>query len=54
MVLIFDMHNDSNVALFLKLGDVVSPHGSKIKNWRFSSYSNFGDENHRFHSPAGK
>ena len=49
-----DMPNaDSNVALFRTVGGVGGPHGSKMKNWTFCSYGNFGDKNHRFHLPAG-
>ena len=33
-------------------GGVVGQHGDKIKNWRFCSYGNFGDKNHRFHLHA--
>ena len=33
-----DMPNDSNVALFWATGDVVGPHGGKVKNWRCFSY----------------
>ena len=46
------MPNDSNFALFWTMGGVVGPHGGKMKNWRFYSYGNFGDKNHRFHLPA--
>ena len=37
---------------FWSMGGVVGPHGDKMKNWRFYSYGNFGDKNHRFHLPA--
>ena len=47
-----DMLNDGNFALSWRIGDVVGPHGEKMKNWRFCSYGNFGDKNHRFHLPA--
>ena len=46
------MPNDSIVALFWAVGVVVGPHGGKMKNWRFCSYGNFGDKNHRFRLPA--
>ena len=46
------MLNDGNLALFLDNGGVVGPHGDKMKNWRFCSYGNFGDKNHRFYLPA--
>ena len=29
---------------FWTVGGVVGPHGSKMKNWRFCSYGNFGDK----------
>ena len=47
-----DMTNDSNCALFWRVGDVVGPHGGNMKNWRFCNYGNFGDKNHHFHLPA--
>ena len=31
---------------------VVGPYGGNMKNWRFCTYGNFGDKNHRFHLPA--
>ena len=46
-----DMLNTGNFALFLTLGGVVSPHGDKMKNWRFCSYGAFG-EKHRLYLPA--
>ena len=48
----FDMLNDGNFALFSGNGGVVGPHGGQMKNWRFCSYGNFGDKNHRFHLPT--
>ena len=47
-----DMPNDSNFALFWAIGDVVGPHGGKMKNCRCFSRGNFGDKNHCFHLPA--
>ena len=43
-----DMPNGSNFALFWTVEGAVGPHGSDIKNWRFCSYGNFEDKNHRF------
>ena len=48
----FEMLNDGNVALFREMGVVVGPYGGKMKIWRFCSYGNFEDKNHRFHLPA--
>ena len=48
----YDTLNDGNFALFWTMGGVVSPNGDIMKNWRFCSYGNFGDKNHRFHLPA--
>ena len=39
-----DMPNGSNIDLFWAIGDVVGPHGAKMKNYRFCSYGNFGDK----------
>ena len=47
-----DMPNGSNFTFFWTVGGIVGPHGSKMKNWRFCSYGNFGDKNHRFHLPT--
>ena len=47
-----DMTNNSTFALFWAAGDVVGPHGGKMKNWRFCNYGNFADKNHRFDLPA--
>ena len=41
-----------NLFSFWAVGDVVGPHGGKMKNWRFCNYGNFGDKNHRFDLPA--
>ena len=46
------MPNDSNFALFWSMGGFVGPHGGKMKNWRFCSYGNLGENNHRLHLPA--
>ena len=46
------MQNNSTFTLFRTMGGVVGPLGGKMKNWRFYSYGNFGDKNHRFHLPA--
>ena len=48
----FGMLNGDKFALFLGNGGVVGLHGGEMKNWRFCSYGNFGDKNHRFHLPA--
>ena len=48
----FDMLNDGNFTLFWEMGGGVGPHGGQMKNWRFCSYGNFGDKNHRFHLPT--
>ena len=47
-----NMPNDGSLALFRTMGGVVGPRGDTMKNWRFCSYSNFGDKHHRFHLPA--
>ena len=47
-----DVLNGDNFALFLGNGGVVGPPWGKMTNWRFGSYGNFGDKNHRFHLPA--
>ena len=48
----FGVLNDNKFALFLGNWGVVGPHGGQMKNWRFCSYGNFGDKNHRFHLPT--
>ena len=46
------MLHDSNFALFWAMGGVAGQLGSKLNNWRFCSYGNFGGKNHRFYLPA--
>ena len=48
----YDMPNDSNFALFWAAEYVVGPLGGNMNNWRFRSYGNFGDKNHRFYLPT--
>ena len=48
----FDMLNGGNSTLFVKFGGVVGSHGGQMKNWRFCSYGNIGDKNHRYHLSA--
>ena len=47
-----DMLNAGNFAHFWTMGGVVGPHGGNMKNWRFCSYGNFGEKNHRLRLSA--
>ena len=49
----YDMPNDSNFALYFGQWGCCGSAWGGMKNWRFCSYGNFGDKNHRFHLPAG-